>query len=404
MKQNNNLLLALNSFLLLSLLISINLLSQLTIAFFLISTFFYFKKKEKINIDIKKRKVEFIILLLPIIIVIITFFWSQNTKEALIQITKRLPLLIIPFGLYVQSFYVNHSSKQKNLYIYIIICTVYALYGIGILYIYYPISFQTNLTFIHLRHLISTNILHTHPVYIGLFSGLASILSFNFILVQKKLLIRTIFIICLFVNIFMLFFISARMSLGATLICMSWLLYSQKRYKLLIFQLIVFAGTIFIIQLKFPAFRFNEIIESISNYNWDDNNTLKIRKDIYTCVYSLFKESPLLGTGIGDLHERLLQCTKVYLGNNNYNSHNQYLEYLILAGLIGLLMFIFYLIYLFRNLRRSKNILGQCVFLFFIISFLTENLFARARGVFIFSFFIYFLYFFHEKTINNNQL
>ena len=161
-----------------------------------------------------------------------------------------------------------------------------------------------------------------------------------------------------------------------------------------------------IIQNSYSGFRFYEVIELISNGSFkslSDTNTLNTRFEIYSCVLEVFKNSPIFGHGIGDVQDLLFSCTRNLLGAFKYNSHNQYLEFLLSSGIIGLLSFLTFLVFLGRGLFKKRSVLGVLVFIFFILSFFTENLFARTRGVFIFSYIIYLFYFFYETEHTSND-
>ncbi len=383
--------------------ISINFLSQIIGLYFLISLYLFFLKKEEIVLEFKKLSREFPLFFLPIIVLIISLIWTENLARGFDQVFKRLPLVLMPFSFFVQRFFWKRISHEIILQFYVLCSTIFSLYGFLIIYLFYPVDYKTNLTFIHLRYLLENEILHIHPVYLGLFSGLAAVLAFYFGI--KNLAIKRFYSILLFtvfiVNIFTMFFISARMPILVTLVCISVLLFMNKKYNVLGVMLLLFLGAVFSVQYFFPGYRFNEVFEALrtpSTALLNQKNTISTRYVIYNCVIELFSENPIIGYGIGDIQGQMFECTEYALGEFKFNSHNQYLEYLISTGVFGLLSFIIFLYFLGKKFFTTKNSLGILVLLFFILIFLTENLFARTRGVFIFSFMIYFIYFFYDAS------
>lgn len=102
-------------------------------------------------------------------------------------------------------------------------------------------------------------------------------------------------------------------------------------------------------------------------------------------------ESPLIGNGIGDSRDVVLEK---YLNNNfvgykkKYNAHNQFLETLSESGVVGILVLLIVFTYSFYIGIKYKN----CILLIFIVTvgfaFLTESMLHRIHGISFFAFFI----------------
>ena len=406
-KNKANWLEIINGLLIISLFISITALSITLGVYIAVTIIIFFKTKNIENLDLLPTKIDLLIISIPILIVVVSLFWTENITRGFDQIIKRIPLLLIPLSFRIQRSFLRKNFKTRVLKFYILCCSLFSIYGITALFLYYPVDFKTQLTFIHLRYLFEHEITYMHPVYCGLLCGLSSIFSIYFAIAPttNKKNYKLLYFASFALNLATLFFISARMSILAMIICVTILIFSLKKYKVLLLMFFVIV-TISVIQKTYLGFRFNEVVELITNGSFkslSDKSTLNTRFEIYSCVVDVFNNRPIFGHGIGDIQDLLFSCTKNMLGEFKYNSHNQYLEFLISSGIIGLLAFLTFLMFLGKIFFKKRNVLGAIVFIFFILCFFSENLFARTRGVFMFSYMIYLFYFFYETEQTSND-
>ncbi len=375
--------------------VSINFLSQVIGLYFIAIIYLILKHYSVLKPQLKTNLVYFGIAYLPFLILLISMFWSEDLKRGSSQLFKRLPLIIFPLGIFVQDklFKLN---KNKLIKAYIIASSVMCLYGIITIFMYYPINYEANLAFIHLRFLLAEKILFMHPVYIGILCGLASVFSFHFISFHKNhnKPKRIFFFILGSINLATMLLVSSRMALLALIASICFILIFHKKYKYSIVVFVIILTLIMTLQLLLPGYRFVEIISIVKNFSFNIHNinsTLNFRVEIYRCVLNLMSNSPIIGYGIGDIQNELFECTHDTLGNFKYNTHNQYFEFLLVGGVLGLIGFLVFLGHLFSGYLKSHNYLGCSVLIFFIICFLTENILVRTRGVFIFSYSIFLL-------------
>lgn len=108
----------------------------------------------------------------------------------------------------------------------------------------------------------------------------------------------------------------------------------------------------------------------------------------YEVGYEIFKESPILGSGIGDLKKlcRDKFMSKYQMDLNKY-PHNQFLFILAGSGILGLLLFVIGMCYPIFHFRKKQDSLFFAIWLIVIISFLVENTIERSYGI---SFFLLF--------------
>lgn len=406
-KLYKNRFIAIHFLLILSSFISINLLSLALGLYVLLSLILVVKNRKSMFKTFNKQKgFEIFIISIPFCLFFISIIWSVDKANALEQIFKRFPLIILPYSFIIYQLYLSQRDRILIPQIFILLATMFSIYGFINILVDYPIDYTTNLTFIHLRYLLETKILYMHPVYIGLYSGVAFVLACYYLCSNKfNKYTKILSFLGVIINFCMMLFISARMSIFAAVISISVLLIFLKNYKILASLCIIAFTTILYLQFNFPGYRFNEIINVINNKSISKlvkTNTLYSRITIYKCAFDKIKEKPLIGYGIGDLQLEMIQCTQSKLGAFRYNSHNQYLEYLLISGLVGLILFMVSVYYLGYKFINRKDYLGLSILIFFLISFLTENILARTRGLFIFSFSVYFAYFLFVKNDVNN--
>ncbi len=119
-----------------------------------------------------------------------------------------------------------------------------------------------------------------------------------------------------------------------------------------------------------------------------DNTTIeKSRLLTWDASIQLIKEAPILGYGIGDTNEVLIERYKEldYFQNFNYkyNAHNQFLQTFLQTGIIGFGVLITIFIILAMRMNRSRN--EFAVFLILVISLFFESMLVRFNGIVFFS-------------------
>ena len=109
----------------------------------------------------------------------------------------------------------------------------------------------------------------------------------------------------------------------------------------------------------------------------------KTRLLTWYSAWQLIKQSPLIGYGVGDANEVLIEKYKElnYIRNyrNRYNAHNQFLQTYLQTGLIGFSILLYIFILLGIRLQRSKN--EFLVFIVLTISILFESMLVRFNGI-----------------------
>ena len=115
------------------------------------------------------------------------------------------------------------------------------------------------------------------------------------------------------------------------------------------------------------------------------------RGKAWQASFSLIKEYPVLGLGIGDIRDSL---SKLYLEEeyfdetqNYLNCHNQFLETWLGVGVLGLIFLIIILVYPLVVSQYFNAYLYGSFLLISITGFLSESILDRLWGVAFFSIF-----------------
>ena len=125
-------------------------------------------------------------------------------------------------------------------------------------------------------------------------------------------------------------------------------------------------------------------------YQKGEGNNLSDSERLYSYEVGIeiFKESPLLGSGIGDLRKLCAEKykSKFQIDLNKY-PHNQFLFILAGSGIVGILLFLIGMCYPIFYFRKKQDSLFLAIWLIVLISFIVENTIERSYGI---SFFLLF--------------
>jgi len=362
-------------------------LNTLVLWFFVASSIFLLKPKERLE-NIKQNSTVFFCFLALYLLFIVGWFFSIDEKDALRDIERTLTLLLIPLIL------LSHKREDFNLK------KIYTSFGIGLftaMVICWAVIIESILTnatpWVQAGYFFkwvyngwnAVKPLEGHPSYFAVMLvifivGLIRIP--DFINLRKN---KLKFILLL--APFFLFLIETSSRIGV--ICLVIIIIATIFKKFEIKRILYVIGLLAVLALLSVKFdylgsKLTTIVDTKGNITLD-------RYDRWGAIFSDFKERGnwIFGLGTGDSQE-LYNITYSKNGfmialKNQYNAHNQYLEFLVSNGLLGLLV---YLIVLLIFLRKTK-LRGEALSFFIIIILFSgsETIFGISKGVFIFSFF-----------------
>lgn len=356
--------------------------------------------KESFFDSIKKNKV-LIGIIFFFFIQLLSMLLSSDKKEGIAVLVRRLPFFILPV-----SFLFIHFKKEIwnkiNLF-YAVTTTLASVLGFG--YGIYCYFVTKDSGFLYNDNI--SAILSKQAVYFGLYVSSAIVIYIiqlnQDIAIAKKY--RSGFLIAVVWLLFILFMLASRAAmLGLLLVFFGYVSYHilrKKKYMegiLIILSLLV--GAVILSKL-FPKtlnrfqgttetnFQFeNQNVENHFNAAYDESkwNGTNTRLAIWNCAIEIWKDSPILGTGIGDrtadLKKKYEEKKFWYAFNTNKNTHNQYLDILISMGITGLILFmLLFFIYPIYSFIKQKQSLAIIVFMLLAICLITENMFDRYQGI-----------------------
>lgn len=163
---------------------------------------------------------------------------------------------------------------------------------------------------------------------------------------------------------------------------------------------------VFLVYKFFPKTlnRFREL--TITEYNYQNNqgeahyagtltaeqwNGANFRLAAWPCGWQLFKEHPILGTGLGDKRDELNRVYREkgfqFAIDTRKNIHNNYLDILYSTGIVGLLLFLSgYCLLPFISFWRQRNWLAVLIHGTLLLAMITEVYFDRSIGTLSFAF------------------
>jgi len=321
--------------------------------------------------------------------IVFSLLYSENVEYAVKKLESMSSLIIFSI-----IFSIFPSHKLQNLY------NNRHLY----MFVYVIAIAVMNLSFFayHFGHYKSTLITHyltvtdtaqggynIHPIYLSMHICVAII--FSWFLLKKANKHKAIILIS--INIVLVFFLLILLKKGPIIglgIAFTVFVLFQKTKKWWIIYLSILVISIFsIMSIPKLKFKFAEVFK-IENIEGGKITSSNIRYSIYGFAKETIIKSPIIGHGIGDYRDELIETYKdsPLLYQGKYNSHNQYLSFLISIGIVGLVLFVIMLSYNFilAIINNNLELILLLIFYCFVMSF--ENILEREDGVLYFCFFI----------------
>lgn len=172
------------------------------------------------------------------------------------------------------------------------------------------------------------------------------------------------------------------LSLGlACAACVAHLAYVQRSLKMGVGVGALVAATVAAALLLLPGYvnRFASSIDEVEN----DTRSYILRSSCHAYV-----ESPLIGYGVGDYHDRQVQqynADEFEDGQeHHFNAHNQYLETLLADGIPGLISLLFMLVaplVVALHANRRYSFLVALFMALVMLNFLFESMLERQMGL-----------------------
>ena len=336
---------------------------------------------------------QYVALSLIFVAVVISGVNSSNTGEWLHQVKMKVIFLVLPWAFYYMQLYYR-IDYMKYLYIFV---AVAAVSTIPIVY-NYAMDFDALTKKLGQGQAIPTKIDHIIYSLILAFSGVSSCILW-YLRKHKTTWQSLVWLVLGLYLISVLHVLAVRSGLftfyaSSILTLIGFIIYSRKYIWGVTLLAIIMTGPIAAYYLV-PSVhkKLNYMKYDYDMYSKGDASNYSDSGRIYSLQagYALWKESPILGTGIGDLKEACsAKYKQLFSWENNLKlyPHNQYLFVLAGMGVLGFLFFVFGLCTPMVVNRNYANIFVVNLYLFFLCSFIVNNTFERSVG---FSFFCFCL-------------
>ena len=377
-------------------------INTIAIWIFVVSSFIVlgFKKRKEI---LWKRRAFIIPFILLFFLYIIGLWTSTNTDIALKNISRVLTLLLLP------TIILSHNKEDFNFK------KIYYSLGAGLLtgmlicWGFVIESILTNATPLRQAPYFfewiysNWNLVKPIGVHPNYFALLIVILVLAIIKTEELKFLRKnkLKLILLLIPFFLfLFELSSRVAMLAfLLVIIVSALQNRSRKKGILIGLFIVGLIVLSVKFDYLGNKFSGLVDGRGNIKVE-------RIQRWDFIIREFKKEDklILGVGSGDTEEIY---TRAYINGNfktalieGYNAHNQFVEFLVSNGFFGLLVFVWVL--LFFALKTKLK--GEALSFFITIVLLSfiESFLCRAKGVFIFSFFIsFFLLMYSDKLIKN---
>ena len=377
-------------------------INTIAIWIFVVSSFIVlgFKKRKEI---LWKRRAFIIPFILLFFLYIIGLWTSTNTDIALKNISRVLTLLLLP------TIILSHNKEDFNFK------KIYYSLGAGLLtgmlicWGFVIESILTNATPLRQAPYFfewiysNWNLVKPIGVHPNYFALLIVILVLAIIKTEELKFLRKnkLKLILLLIPFFLFLFELSSMvaMLAFLLVIIVSALQNRSRKKGILIGLFVVGLIVLSVKFDYLGNKFSGLVNGRGNIKVE-------RIQRWDFIIREFKKEGklILGVGSGDTEEIY---TRAYINGNfktalieGYNAHNQFVEFLVSNGFFGLLVFVWGL--LFFALKTKLK--GEALSFFITIVLLSfiESFLCRAKGVFIFSFFIsFFLLMYSDKLIKN---
>ena len=377
-------------------------INTIAIWIFVVSSFIVlgFKKRKEI---LWKRRAFIIPFIFLFFLYFIGLWTSTNTDIALKNTTRVLTLLLLPVII------LSHNKEDFNFKKIYYSLGAGLLIGMFICWGFVIASIVTNATPLRQApyffewiysnwHLVKP--IGVHPNYFAL---LIVILVLAIIKTEELKFLRKNklkLVLLLFPFFLFLFELSSRVAMLAfVLVIIVSVLQNRSRKKGILIGLFIVGLIVLSVKFDYLGNKFSGLVDGRGNIKVE-------RIQRWDFIIREFKKEDklILGVGSGDTEEIY---TRAYLNGNfktalveNYNAHNQFVEFLVSNGYFGLLVFVWVLLF-FAFKTKLK---GEALSFFITIVLLSfiESFLCRAKGVFIFSFFMsFFLLMYSDKLIKN---
>lgn len=327
--------------------------------------------------------------LLPLVLLATWLFgmvYTENLPSGWFDIEKRLPIIMLPFIIFLNRETITQQFVILRRYI-VIVTIVNCMACITLALIE---KIQTGYNTFHYQYLSK----FIHPSYQALAINVAIIfiLQHHMRFFKKRIWYYSSL---LFLIVFQLRLDAKAGILVMLLILIGYLsiglLKKPDKRKIKIALILSAAVVIVVSGLEARYNRIGNMINALTvseiNPQTEDSNELRIL--IWRCVVEYVKEHFVAGSGTGDATDVMIniyaQRNITHAAASQLNVHSQYFEFMVAGGLICILPFLFYLIFPLFIAFNKKYWEHVFICILFILNFTVESMLETAAGAGLFA-------------------
>lgn len=310
---------------------------------------------------------------------LLSMIWTANKAVGWGEVWRLAWFVAIPLTCACTDFREVTKTHLRNiLWLYVLFMSVLFLvvwaivimkdHGVAILSF---LDFLTGSTFYYIHH-------SYMAVYI--LAGLAFLYS-ECVSSEKpsagKIVMIVLCACCLF--LFLLFINSRTGSLGLgmlLLMCLSHLCFVRKKYRASVIALVTVLLLGCVVHFMLPD-KYKRLLVTTEQVTQGD--TSDVRFIIMENAWTVVKENPVLGVGVGDIKDSLIP----FYGDleSVFRPHNQYLETWMATGVFGVVALLLMMFLPLYSAFRSRRWLVVSIIIIFAVSNLFESMLERQMGV-----------------------
>jgi O-antigen ligase len=336
------------------------------------------------------------------LLLLISMLWTENKVEGWNHIGRSALMIIFPILLGFDKTLATDKRRMPNLLKSYTYGALVSLLVLVINALIYSISFNNgsiefNPHINHWEHAFFHDRFSVliHPTYYGMMILMAAVICINEVrknnFFSKSPLWPVLFAVSLIGSLFL---ISSRSMIFASAMVIAWFILMRIQDKIIrIGSFVAVLVTLIFLGSLHP--RFNKFLELLreqdGSVSYSRLLTETNRSKTWKASFSLVKEYPVLGVGIGDVKDSI---SKIYLeeeyfdkSQNYLNCHNQFLETWLGVGIVGVLLLIVILAYPLLISQFYNKYLYWSFLIISLTGFLFESLLNRLWGVAFFSIF-----------------
>jgi len=322
-------------------------------------------------------------MILVFIVTVVSGLNSEDLGSWMRHLRLKVPFLVLPF-----TFYLLRETIGKYFY-HVLIFFILLTVGSSFLVIYDMFLENELVTNIKKGKSLNTPVDHIKYSLFVAFALLTSII----LLVEETIPMirksRILLVVCAVFLSVLLHLLAVRSGIivfyiSAFVLLLKYAFYTRK--------LIFLVPLVSLLLAPFIAFQTIPSFKNKVHYTTYDLEMFRSGKGEYysdserwysmSVGLKLFVDSPLMGTGIGDLKNECKEKYKIlYNMDNEKYPHNQYLFILAGSGLIGLILFLVGMVYPAFHFRKRLGSLFLTIMIIVLVSFLVENTIERSYGI-----------------------